>query len=119
MNQSANPAPSPSSAPAALYQQVKAYIARQIQSGAWQPGDRVPSEQELVNRFSVSRMTVNRALRELQAEGLVERAQGVGTFAAPLRTDDPRKTQFVRSPRGASAATTPGRFSNRNPRTTA
>ncbi|MGO4302973.1 MULTISPECIES: histidine utilization repressor [unclassified Cupriavidus] len=71
-----------SNAPAALYQQVKEYIARQIQSGAWQPGDRVPSEQELVNRFSVSRMTVNRALRELSEQGRVVRVAGVGTFVA-------------------------------------
>ncbi len=44
----------------------------------------MPSEAELVARFGVSRMTVNRAIRELQAEGLVERRQGVGSFAAPL-----------------------------------
>jgi GntR family histidine utilization transcriptional repressor len=44
----------------------------------------MPSEAELVAQFAVSRMTVNRALRELQAEGLVLRTQGVGTFAAPL-----------------------------------
>jgi GntR family histidine utilization transcriptional repressor len=44
----------------------------------------MPSEAELVAEFGVSRMTVNRALRELQAEGLVARTQGVGTFAAPL-----------------------------------
>lgn len=44
----------------------------------------MPSEAELVARFGVSRMTVNRAMRELQAEGLVMRTQGVGTFAAPL-----------------------------------
>jgi GntR family histidine utilization transcriptional repressor len=44
----------------------------------------MPSEAELVAEFGVSRMTVNRALRELQAEGLVQRTQGVGTFAAPL-----------------------------------
>jgi GntR family histidine utilization transcriptional repressor len=37
-----------------------------------------------MQRFSVSRMTVNRALRELQAEGLIDRVQGVGTFAAAL-----------------------------------
>jgi GntR family histidine utilization transcriptional repressor len=42
----------------------------------------MPSEAELVARFGVSRMTVNRALRELQTEGLVDRVQGVGTFAA-------------------------------------
>ena len=44
----------------------------------------MPSEAELVAEFGVSRMTVNRALRELQSEGLVARSQGVGTFAAPL-----------------------------------
>jgi GntR family histidine utilization transcriptional repressor len=44
----------------------------------------MPSEAELVAQFSVSRMTVNRALRELQAEGLLDRVQGVGTFAAQL-----------------------------------
>jgi GntR family transcriptional regulator, histidine utilization repressor len=44
----------------------------------------MPSEAELVAQFGVSRMTVNRALRELQAEGLVQRRQGAGTFAAPL-----------------------------------
>lgn len=44
----------------------------------------MPSEAELVAEFSVSRMTVNRALRELQLEGLVDRIQGVGTFAAQL-----------------------------------
>jgi GntR family histidine utilization transcriptional repressor len=44
----------------------------------------MPSEAELVAQFGVSRMTVNRALRELQAEGLIDRVQGVGTFAAQL-----------------------------------
>ena len=44
----------------------------------------MPSEAELTAQFGVSRMTVGRALRELQAQGLVERTQGVGTFAAPL-----------------------------------
>lgn len=82
MNYAAGTSPSASASPTALYQQVKEYIARQIQSGAWQPGDRVPSEQELVNRFGVSRMTVNRALRELQEQGRVVRVAGVGTFVA-------------------------------------
>jgi GntR family histidine utilization transcriptional repressor len=45
----------------------------------------MPSEAELVAQFGVSRMTVNRALRELQTEGLIERVQGVGTFAAQLQ----------------------------------
>ena len=50
------------------------------------PGDgRIPSENELVATLQVSRMTVHRALRELTAEGLLVRVQGVGTFAAAPR----------------------------------
>src|SRR5262249_42192899 len=56
----------------------------QLARGRWSPGELMPSETELVAQFGVSRMTVNRALRELRDEGLVERVQGVGTFAAQL-----------------------------------
>jgi GntR family transcriptional regulator, histidine utilization repressor len=66
------------------FQQVKTYLAQELSQGTWLPGQRMPSESELMRRFAVSRMTVNRALRELQAEGLIERTQGVGTFAAAL-----------------------------------
>ena len=52
--------------------------------GRFPPGALMPSEAELVLHFGVSRMTVNRALRELQAEGLVDRVQGAGTYAAQL-----------------------------------
>ena len=68
----------------------------------------MPSEAELVAQFGVSRMTVNRALRELQSEGLVDRVQGVGTFAAPaaprvVHADDPRP---ARGDRGRAATAT-------------
>jgi GntR family transcriptional regulator, histidine utilization repressor len=77
--------PAPSSHPAlAPYARVKQHLKAGLASGRWAPGALMPSEAELVARFGVSRMTVNRALRELQAEGLVQRTQGVGTFAAPL-----------------------------------
>ena len=71
-------------AAAAPYARVKQHLKEQLARGRWPPGARMPSEAELVAQFGVSRMTVNRALRELQAEGLVERVQGVGTFAAQL-----------------------------------
>lgn len=75
----------PSHRPAAApYARVKHYLKGELARGRWAPGELMPSEAELVARFGVSRMTVNRALRELQAEGLVERTQGVGTFAAHL-----------------------------------
>jgi len=68
----------------APYAQVKQFLKQQLAEGRWPPGALMPSEAELVAQFGVSRMTVNRALRELQAEGLVDRVQGVGTFAAQL-----------------------------------
>jgi GntR family histidine utilization transcriptional repressor len=70
--------------PPAPYARVKQFLKRELAQGRWPPGALMPSEADLVARFGVSRMTVNRALRELQNEGLVSRAQGVGTFAAPL-----------------------------------
>ncbi|MFO1286884.1 MAG: GntR family transcriptional regulator [Rubrivivax sp.] len=69
---------------AAPYLKVKQYLKAQLAAGRWPPGALMPSEAELVAQFGVSRMTVNRSLRELQVEGLVERVQGVGTFAARL-----------------------------------
>ncbi|WP_153016042.1 GntR family transcriptional regulator, partial [Pseudomonas savastanoi] len=66
--------------PAPLYARVKQMIALQIQNGTWPPHHRVPSESELVTQLGFSRMTINRALRELTAEGLLVRMQGVGTF---------------------------------------
>lgn len=69
---------------AAPYAKVKQHLKDGLAAGLWPPGALMPSEAELVAEFGVSRMTVNRALRELQAEGLVQRTQGVGTFAAPL-----------------------------------
>ena len=70
-----------SSAP---YAQVKRFLMAGLSKSKWRPGERMPSEAALVAQFGVSRMTVTRALRELQTEGMVDRVQGVGTFAAPL-----------------------------------
>ena len=63
-----------------LYMQVKEHILDNIQSGTWAAGSRVPSENELVESFGISRMTANRALRELSADGYLARVPGVGTF---------------------------------------
>jgi GntR family histidine utilization transcriptional repressor len=68
----------------APYALVKQHLKDGLESGRWAPGELMPSDAALVAQFAVSRMTVTRALRELQAEGLVERVQGVGTFAAHL-----------------------------------
>jgi len=66
------------------YARVKAFLKQELARGRWLPGEIMPSDAALVAQFGVSRMTVTRALRELQAEGLLERVQGVGTFAAHL-----------------------------------
>jgi GntR family histidine utilization transcriptional repressor len=68
----------------APYARVKQHLKDSLAAGRWAPGEQMPSEGQLVAQFGVSRMTVHRALRELQAEGMVTRTQGVGTFAAPL-----------------------------------
>lgn len=65
-----------------LYQQIKQMILRQIETGTWPEHYRIPSENELVNEFGASRMTIHRALRELTAENYLVRVQGVGTFVA-------------------------------------
>ncbi|KKY80765.1 histidine utilization repressor [Leclercia sp. UBA1284] len=69
-------------APAPFYEKVKQAISHQIATGVWRAHDRIPSEAELVAQFGFSRMTINRALRELTDEGLLVRLQGVGTFVA-------------------------------------
>jgi GntR family histidine utilization transcriptional repressor len=74
------------------YEQVKEWIRGHIASGQWRPGDPVPSEAALMDQFGVSRMTVNRALRELAAEGLVNRVQGSGTTVAQLHRISSRLT---------------------------
>jgi GntR family transcriptional regulator, histidine utilization repressor len=67
------------------YQQLKEMIIRRISSGELRPLGRVPSENELVESMQVSRMTANRALRELTSEGYVDRVAGRGTFVADFR----------------------------------
>jgi GntR family transcriptional regulator, histidine utilization repressor len=66
------------------YVAVKASLRRRIAEGGWQPGARLPSERELVQQFGCARMTVHRALRELEDEGLIERRQGSGSYVAEL-----------------------------------
>jgi GntR family histidine utilization transcriptional repressor len=66
------------------YLGIKTFVKRQVAAGRWVPGNLIPSENELTRRFKVSRMTVNRALRELSSEGFLYRVQGLGTYVAEL-----------------------------------
>lgn len=65
-----------------LYAQVKALITRRIGSGEWKPGALIPNEFQLAAEFNVSQGTVRKALIALEAERLIVRRQGLGTYVA-------------------------------------
>ncbi len=64
------------------YLKIKNHVLSQIQNGVWQEGDLIPTEMALCEQFQVSRMTVNRALRELTGDQLLVRIKGSGTYVA-------------------------------------
>jgi len=65
---------------APLYIQIKHYIEQKIRSGEWVVGHKIATELELTQHFNVSRMTVNKAIRDLVSEGMLERSPRRGTF---------------------------------------
>ncbi len=64
------------------YLQIKQYIVRKINQGEFKPHDQIPTEFMLSEKFSVSRITSNRAIRELEMEGYIYRTRGKGSFVA-------------------------------------
>jgi GntR family transcriptional regulator len=64
------------------YQQLYEILRRCITSGDWRPGDRVPSESELIVEFKVSRITIRQVLDMLVREGLIYRERGRGSFVS-------------------------------------
>lgn len=64
------------------YKKVYEHLRNEISNGTYQPGDMIPPEKELTERFNVSRVTTNRALQLLVNEGVVERRAGIGSFVA-------------------------------------
>lgn len=66
--------------PLALYYQLKEEIKKNIFSGEWSEGSRIPSEQEICEIYGVSRITVRKAIEELQNEKYLVKKQGRGTF---------------------------------------
>lgn len=74
---------------APLYETVKRYVRDQIESGEWPAHHQIPSENEIVSALGVSRMTANRALRELASEGAIIRIKGKGSFVAPKKGSSP------------------------------
>jgi GntR family transcriptional regulator, arabinose operon transcriptional repressor len=70
------------------YQRVFDALQRDIRSGRLKTGDRLPSEAELERLFGASRITVGRAVRDLQLAGLVERRPGSGSYVKPRGLSD-------------------------------
>lgn len=80
---------SDSSAIRPRYQQIKDAICEAIRDRTYEAGGQIPPENELARQFGVSRMTANRAIRELVAAGVLVRHQGMGTFVASVRAESP------------------------------
>ncbi|MFD3508148.1 histidine utilization repressor [Nocardia sp. NPDC058666] len=73
----------------AAYERVKQLIMAQIKAGRWSSGQQIPSENQFVAALGLSRMTINRALRDLTADGALTRVMGVGTFVAATKATSP------------------------------
>lgn len=69
----------------ALYRQIKKDIVRRVESGDLAPGEALPSERELCERYGVSRPTLRQATQDLVRDGLLVVRRGVGTFVAQPR----------------------------------
>lgn len=69
-------------APAPLYQQLQRALRAAIQTNQLGPNDALPAERDMAEAFSVSRITIRKALDGLVGEGLLTRRQGAGTFVA-------------------------------------
>lgn len=75
-----------------LYQIVADTILEQIEDGVYQPGERLPSESELIKQFDVGRNTVRHALSELADQSVIRTIQGVGSFVVTTVTNRFSKT---------------------------
>jgi GntR family transcriptional regulator len=77
-----------------LYIQIAEGLIGRIESGELVPGDRLPPERELSEKLGVNRMTLRRSLRVLEAQGLIVRKHGVGTYVAEPKIDRQMDTVF-------------------------
>jgi GntR family transcriptional regulator len=65
-----------------LFEQAADYVARRIAAGELAPGQKLPAERDLADRWGIGYQTVRRAMRELRERGLVVSRVGKGTFVA-------------------------------------
>ncbi len=80
--------------PIPAYYQLKKILLKQIEEGEFTPGSMIPSERDLSQAYSISRMTVRQALSQLVAEGLLHREKGRGTFVSPVKLEQKNIMSF-------------------------
>src|SRR5512146_1766665 len=79
-----------------LYAQLRDALLREVKDGGLQPGDRLPTEAAIRERYRVSRATIRQALADLEAGGVIRKVQGLGTFVAvPKIRHVPLLTSFA------------------------
>jgi len=71
-----------------MYARLRNELLRRIRQGEWEPGSKLPTHQELCRQYGVSRITVVKALKELEADAIVTGVQGAGTFVTDLHTSE-------------------------------
>ena len=96
-------------APGALYQQIVDAIKREVAAGRLAPGSALPSFRALAEELMVSLITVKRAYEELEREGIIYRAQGIGTFVAERGHDRTREVRRDAAEEAIAAAVRAGR----------
>ena len=77
-----------------LYEQIKVLLTQSLIAGEWHPGESIPSEQDLAQRFKVSQGTVRKAIDALAAENILIRRQGRGTFVATHNEETIKRLLF-------------------------
>lgn len=96
------------SSPVPLYFQLRSVLLQQIESGDLKPGDAIPTERDLIDRYAISRITVRQAVSSLMADGLLYRQQGLGTFVRRNRIEHELSTLTGFSEEMTARGLTPG-----------
>ena len=78
-----------------MYQKIKEDILHQIKTNLLSPGDKLPTEHQLMKQYQVSRITVSRALSELKSEGVVDRFPNKGSFVAQMQETPPLTNELT------------------------
>ena len=79
------------------YVRIKNYILDSIKSGKFAPGSKIPTEKEIAEMFSVSRVTANKALKELSVAGVLDSTRGRGTFVTSASPASTEASAFVKA----------------------